>query len=146
MEKILFDSGVKEFRVNGAGVLKFNPADPNVYARFMEAGDKLLQIEKQLQKQAAEHKPEENGADALKLLAQADSQMKGVLGWVFGGENDFSKILGGINLMAVAENGERVITNFLQALEPILVAGAERCATEKVRTAKAQAEARRVTQ
>ena len=146
MEKIVFDSGVKEFRVNGKGVLRFNPADPNVYARFMEAGEKILEIEKQLQAKNLEQNPEENSTEALKLLAQADSRMKEVLGWVFGGENDFSKILGGVHLMAVAENGERVIINLLKALEPILVAGAERCATEKIRTAKAQASVRRAAQ
>ena len=25
------DTGVEEFRVNGRGVLRFNPADPNLY-------------------------------------------------------------------------------------------------------------------
>lgn len=28
------DTGVEEFRVNGRGVLRFNPADPNLYHRF----------------------------------------------------------------------------------------------------------------
>ena len=43
MEKLQFDSGIKEYKINGAGVLRFNPGDPNLYARFLEAGDKLLQ-------------------------------------------------------------------------------------------------------
>ena len=30
MEKIQFDSGMKEYRINGKGVLRFNPADPNL--------------------------------------------------------------------------------------------------------------------
>ena len=28
------DTGVEEFSVNGRGVLRFNPADPNLYHRF----------------------------------------------------------------------------------------------------------------
>ena len=41
MEKISFDSGVKSYKINGTGVLRFNPGDPNVYARFLQAADKL---------------------------------------------------------------------------------------------------------
>ena len=61
-------------------------------------------------------------------MTQADEKMKGILGWVFGPENDFQKLLGGVNLLAVADNGERVVTNFFAALEPVLVEGAKRCA------------------
>ena len=32
------DTGVEEFRVNGRGVLRFNPADPNLYHRFFALG------------------------------------------------------------------------------------------------------------
>ena len=35
------DTGVEEFRVNGRGVLRFNPADPNLYHRFFAAGQSL---------------------------------------------------------------------------------------------------------
>ena len=52
MEKLQFDSGVKEYRINGGGVLRFNPGDPNVYARFLEAADKLQQLEQDLAQKA----------------------------------------------------------------------------------------------
>ena len=35
------DTGVEEFSVNGRGVLRFNPADPNLYHRFFAAGKTL---------------------------------------------------------------------------------------------------------
>ena len=47
MEKIKFDSGVQEFRINGSGVLRFNPGDPNVFARFMESAKKMEELEKE---------------------------------------------------------------------------------------------------
>ena len=31
MEKLSFDTGIREYDVNGNGVLRFNPSDPNVY-------------------------------------------------------------------------------------------------------------------
>lgn len=142
MEKISFDSGIKSFKINGSGVLRFNPGDPNVYARFLEAADKLQDIETGLV-DTAKTIPEADGAGVVKLLNQADSQMKQVLSWVFGQENDFDKILQGVNLLAVAENGERVVTNLLNALQPVLVAGAQRCAQQKVSDAVKKAKARR---
>ena len=42
------DTGVQEFEINGSGVLRFNPSDPNVYNRFMEMLDKVQAVENEL--------------------------------------------------------------------------------------------------
>lgn len=142
MEKIVFDSGIKEYEINNNGVLRFNPGDPNVYARFVEASEKIQEIEKDMTDKAAELK-ENDGAAVLRLLADADKQMKDVLGWVFGNGNDFDEIMEGVNLMAVATNGERVITNLLNALLPIIQEGAEACAQQQIGDAVQQAQLNR---
>ena len=142
MEKISFDSGIKSYKINGAGVLRFNPGDPNVYARFLEAADKLQTVEAALAEEAKQL-PQADGAAVVQLLNRADREMKGILAWVFGEGNDFDKILNGVNLLAVADNGQRVVTNLLEALQPVLVEGAERCAMEKVDTAVQRARQRR---
>lgn len=134
MEKIQFDSGIRSYRINGAGVLRFNPGDPNLYSRFLEAVEKLKAVEAEL----TEHAEAVQGEEIVKLMTAADEKMKGILGWVFGPENDFHKILGGVNLLAVADNGERVVTNFFAALEPVLVEGAKRCAGQQADTIKAR--------
>ena len=41
MEKLTFDTGLQRYRINGGAVLTFNPADPNVYARFMDAVEEI---------------------------------------------------------------------------------------------------------
>ena len=51
MEKIQFDSGIRSYRINGAGVLRFNPGDPNLYSRFLEAVEKLKEVETELTQQ-----------------------------------------------------------------------------------------------
>ena len=132
MEKIQFDAGQRSYRINGGGILRFNPCDPNVYNRFLEAVEKLEAVEADLTRQAEETGSEE----VIKLLAAADEKMKNILNWVFGGDNDFHKLLGGVNLLAVAANGERVVTNLFAALEPVLISGAKQCAGEQVRLAK----------
>ena len=146
MEKLNFDSGIKEFKINGGGVLRFNPGDPNVYARFLEAAEKIREVEEELTRQAKGLEEQDSGKAAVKLMAEADKQMKEILGWVFGPNNDFDKILGGVNLLAVAGNGERVVTNLFAALQPILVEGAQRCANEKKQDAVRKANARRASQ
>ena len=139
MEKLQFDDGIRSFRINGGGVLRFNPADPNVYARFLEGEEKLLALEKALSGAA-------DGAEAVERLRQVDGQMKQVLNHIFGPENDFEVLLKGVNLLAVASNGQRVVANLFAALEPIITQGAERCAKEQTALAVEKARARREKQ
>ena len=138
MEKLTFDNGMKSYRINGSGVLRFNPADPNVYARFLEEAQTLQAMEAELS--AGE------GLSAVAALAEADKKMKQVLNGIFGGQNDFEALLEGVNLLAVAGNGERVVTNLFAALEPILAEGARRCAQDKTAEAVDKARARRAAQ
>lgn len=133
MEKIIFDSGVKEYQINDNGVLRFNPSDPNVYARFFDAAEQIQQIEKELVASGEALQDKENtGEAAIQLMKEADKKVKDILGQVFGPGNDFDQMLGGVNLLAVACNGERVITNLMQALLPIIEDGAQKCADQRV--------------
>jgi hypothetical protein len=138
MERIQFDSGVRSYRINGSGILRFNPGDPNLYARFLEATGKLQALESELIQQAEAARE----GDILKLMACTDEKMKEILNWVFGADNDFHKILNGVNLLAVAENGERVVTNLFSALEPVLLEGAKRCAGQQAAQIKAKRSSR----
>lgn len=142
MQQLNFDNGVKAFKINEDGVLRFNPGDPNVYARFLDAADKIKEIEKTMAEKGKDL-GENDGAGSLRLLAEADRQIKETLSWVFGKNNDFDEIMGGVNLMAVAGNGERVITNLLSALTPILEKGAKKCAEQQIGDAVKQAQTNR---
>lgn len=143
MEKIQFDTGVQSYRINGDGILRFNPADPNLFARFMEAADQIQAMENRLANRSQEEKP--TGEQTLKLLREADQEIKKLLGWVFGGDNDFEKLLGGVNLLARASNSQLVVTNLFAALQPVLLAGAESATREQTQAAVAKAKARRAS-
>ena len=132
MEKIQIDSGMKAYRINGGGVLRFNPADPNVYVRFLEAVEQVKTLEAGLQ-----------GEDPLSACKQADRQLKQLLGQVFGEHNDFDQLLGGVSLLAVAGNGQTVMSNLLSALLPILEEGAQSYAGELTARAVEKAQRRR---
>lgn len=106
MEKIKFEDGRKTYKVGG-GVLTFNPSDPAVYERFLEAADALQGIQP---------------AD----LKEADGLIRSQLQRVFP-DSDLGAVFPG-SLLAMCGNGKLLVENFLQALEPILVAGARRYA------------------
>lgn len=146
MQQIKFDSGMKKYRINGNGVLEFNPADPNVFARFLEAADKIREIEKELTQKASQITSENAPEETLRLMVEADGKMKTLLGEIFGSHNDFHVILRGVNLLAVAENGERVVTNLFSALEPVLEEGAKICTGQAKQQAVEKARARRSQQ
>ena len=121
MENINFDTGIREYRVGG-GVMAFNPADPNLYARFLDCLSYLEALEAAL-----------TGENVLECLHQADTQAKAALSGVFPG-TDWEAVFQGVSLLAVGENGQSVLANFLSALEKVLRAGA-------LAAAKAEAEA-----
>jgi len=149
MEQLIFDSGIKEYQINGKGVLRFNPSDPNVYGRFVEAMDKIKAVEKKMVAKAKtiENKEsQESGESVIRIMCETDRQMKAILNEIFGHKNDFDKLLECVNLMAVASNGKRVITNLIEALQPIMEQGAKACAEGEVETAKLNREQRRAMQ
>ena len=131
MKKIQLDTGVREYRINDKGVLRFNPSDPNLYIRFQNITERLnsLTLDESL--------------EPVEQLRSLDRQMKEVLSWVFGQENDFDKILGGVSLLAVTPNGKRVMNNLLEALEGILEDGIRRYADSMTQQALSAAQQRR---
>lgn len=143
MEKLKFDSGVREYQINDGGILRFNPSDPNVYDRLVDTNYKLQEVEKRLVEKGAALKENGTAEAVIKIMAEADKEAKALLNWVFGGDNDFDKLFSGVNVMAVGENGERIITNFLAVITPIIEDGAQRCADEKANQAAMKARAAR---
>lgn len=145
MKQLTIDTGVEEFCINGRGVLRFNPADPNLYHRFFDAGRDLEALDKELaEKTAALPEGTDEAAEAgLALLAEYDRRIKALLGEIFGPENDFDTALGGVNLAGVAANGKRVVQNLLEALTPILQEGARRHLDAQADAAVAEADAAR---
>ena len=135
----------EEFSVNGQGVLRFNPADPNLYHRFFAAGRTLNDYDAALTKalQAVEGDEQACAAAGLRLLNEYDGKIKALLTGIFGAENDFDAILGGVNLAGVGANGKRVVQNLLEALTPILREGAERRLIAAADAAAARADAAR---
>lgn len=144
MEKLTFDTGIREYDVNGRGVLRFNPSDPNVYDRFFRAAEEFQHLERELVDTDAEGLEGQALVERmLRRMEETDRKVKQMLNGVFGAPNDFDALLEGVNLMAVASNGERVVTNLLAALAPVLEQGARECAEQSADSAVRQAQKNR---
>lgn len=145
MQKLNIDLGIKEYEICGK-VLRINASDPNLYDRFVQAVDEIRTLEDEMIAQAKELPQEDeqaNGEAVVHLMRQTDLKVKEKLNEVFGLDNDFDVILQKVNLMAVGENGERIITNLLAALIPLVEEGAQRFYNEKANAAVALAKANR---
>ena len=140
MEQLAIDCGTVSFSLPG-GQLRFNPTDPNLYARFLGMEEALEKLRQQLQIQAESA----DGADRiLAVLTETDRQFKALLGGVF--HCDFDRLLAGINLLAMGENGLTVGENLLEQLEPVLTQGAERFVSAQTQAALEKARQRRENQ
>lgn len=133
MEKLLFDDGILRLDVNGNGLLCFNPSDFNLYQRFCEFSRRLPEYEREYKREyeaALLDGKEETAFEAtereLNRAKEIDAKIKKELSIVFGEQNDFDKLLGGVNLMSFGKNGERVVTNLLDALSPYIEKGVKR--------------------
>lgn len=150
LQKLVIDDGLVRLDINGNGVLKFNPSDFNVYERFYALTKELPEIEK---KYAAEVEALPDGTEEEQTMALAgrelarareiDKEVKDKLSAAFGAGNDFDKLLGGVNIMAFGSNGERVITNLLNALLPYIENGLKKQTDAEVTAAKLNREQRR---
>lgn len=146
--KLMLDDGILELDINGRGLLRFNPSDFNLYQRFYALAKDLPEIEKQYV--AEVETAQSDDADTLELVGrelirakELDADIKRRLSDVFGKENDFDHLMSGVNLMAFGHNGERVITNLLNALQPYINAGVERHMRGAAAKAVAEAKAER---
>lgn len=128
MRKLTIDLGIEEFEIAPGKILRFNPADINLFDRFCLAMNDIQAEEEEMEKKAKDMGEEASAEDLLRLLAETDSRIKKIFSGVFGTGNDFEDIFCGVNLMSVGTNDERVATNFINAVFPILEEGAKRAA------------------
>ena len=146
MQNLTIDTGMQEYLINNRAVLRFNPGDPNLYKRFFTAASQLdaldAELTESLKALPAEPDPARAG-QGLALLNDYDRRIKALLTEIFGAENDFDKVLEGVNLAGCGANGKRVVQNLLDALTPILQEGAARHLKSTAAAARAEADAAR---
>ena len=105
MKKLKFDDGLQSWQVGG-GVLRFNPSDPNLYSRFLEAVEAMQAVT----------------AEEALTPRQADEALRRHIRTIFP-DADVDAMLPQ-NLLAICGNGKLLVLNFLEAVEAILVEGA----------------------
>lgn len=154
-QKLQFDDGLLRLDINGNGLLTFNPSDFNIYQRFFQLAKELPELEKKYISEIEEASTGDDPDDTkifelagreLERAKEIDAGIKRRLGDVFGPGNDFDALLGGVNVMALGSNGERVITNLLNALAPYIETGVNGHVESAASAAKANRAQRRAMQ
>lgn len=148
MEILNLDLGIKEYQLTEKGVLRFNPSDPNVFNRFLDADNQIRAVESEMaaKAKAVPVSAENAGEMAIRIMHEADAKIKDILNGVFGHGNNFHAILDDVNLMAVGSNGQRIINNLLDVLSPIMEQGAKSFVNSEITAAKQLRDARRAEQ
>lgn len=152
-KKLFFDDGLVRLDINGNGVLVFNPSDFNVYERFYALAKELPELEKKYVAEVEDLPEGTESEQAFELAGkelirakEIDAEVKAKLSAVFGANNDFDQLLGGVNIMAFGSNGERIISNLLHALTPYIEDGIKKHTSSEVSAAKLNREQRRAAQ
>ena len=145
MEKLILDTGSKEYQINENGILQFSPTDPGLYFRLSQLMNDLESKRQEFEELEVLQGEDDLGRarQMLKAMDEADSFIKERLAYVFGPKNDFDQILGGVSTLAVASNGQWVVTNLINALLPEIQAGAQEYARAQAQAAVKEARERR---
>ena len=111
MAEITFDTGVKEFAVNGGRIIRFNPVDTGFVETLYGLIAKITDIDDERRERT------EKTQDYAKIFdydRAADNRMRQAVDSVFGA--DFcADVFGDIRLNAIAD-GLSVVENFLLAV------------------------------
>jgi uncharacterized protein (UPF0335 family) len=152
MAGIHFDTGIKEFNINGRAVLRFNPTDPGLFQRILNFQAVAESFEKRYAALDKEMTGEvnENGFPAgaekvVMAVKELDAEIKESLRDIFGRDNDFDAIFDGMSCLAMTDTGANIVSNFMEAVVPLIEGTAEERAeiTEKVQAARKKAAANR---
>ncbi len=128
MPTLSFDTGVKEYDVDGRAKLRFNPSDPELYARVLDFVDKSDEIEMRYAalKEVMTGEMDEQGfpvggVEVVTKIRQLDRELKDTLADIFGHDNDFDAIFDHRSCLAVTDTGRNILNNFFEAIAPIIL-------------------------
>lgn len=124
---ISIDLGLKSYTIedaecNEVGVIRFNPSDPGLLARWEEASEQMRLLAKEPVTDAAG-------------IAELDKRIKEQMDYAFG--TPVSGVLfQSVSSLAMCANGKMVLENVLSAFEPIIkeaMTGAAKASAQRMR-------------
>lgn len=110
MEKLTFDTGIKEYEVNGGVILRFNPSDSAFVGKLFNAFDSL---DKKQEIYRAQIDSMKDKREIFEIAHNQDIEMRTIIDGVFGPICD--SLFGDMNVYAMAD-GLPVWCNFLLAI------------------------------
>lgn len=110
MQSISFDTGSKEYEINGKSTVKINIADLNMKARVDEMSPVLDRIVKEMS---------EIDTPTAQQLQSFDAQVKEIIDYAFGAPVS-QAAFGNLNCLSPNSRGELIFEAFINAFMPLL--------------------------
>lgn len=111
MESINFNTGLKEFAVNGdeSRIIRFNPSDINILKRFEESESKFEALQSEFEKTAD---------PTAEMLVEGDKKIRDIINDIFG--NDVcTPAFGTTNCLSPTANGF-LFVEFVEAMKNLV--------------------------
>lgn len=109
MEKIIFNSGIKEYTINDSVTIRFNPTDSNFLERLYYTFDDLDKKQEAYKNEAIE-----DGKEAFRKNRERDAEMREAIDGVLG-DGVCNALFGNMNVYALAD-GLPVWANLMLAI------------------------------
>lgn len=111
MEKLQFDTGVKEYEINDTCTVRFNPCDPVFTERLFKVFDKLGKMQEDGEKQNVDTT---DGERLFEMIHERDREMRADIDSIFD-EAVCDKLFKDVGVYALA-GGLPLWANFLMAI------------------------------
>lgn len=119
MDNLNLDLGLKSVKLHeNGGVLSFNPTDPNIVYRYRELEKLITDLAPIYEEKIS--KADDDDDARFDSVRDIDLQIKDKLSYTFGSWNDFDAIFMGTHFMALSNDGNPVIYNFLDRIAPMV--------------------------
>ena len=112
MKSINFNTGIKEYAVNGDenNCIRINISDMNIAARFKECANMFDEIQADIN---------ENGKPSPEKLSEYDKTVKAKIDYIFGSDVS-SHAFGGMNCLSPVDGGQLLFSAFLNAFMDLI--------------------------
>lgn len=105
-ESLSFDTGVKEYDINGVATVRFNPTDANFTDRLYQAFTDLKDRQEEFEQRVSEIG--EDGEELFKYAHERDAEMREIIDTVFNQKGLADSLFENMNCYALSEDGTPV--------------------------------------
>ena len=125
--KLIYDDGLRTYELPNGKTIRFNPTDPNIYKRCVEAFENAKKLEDELRAQKidldTDGKPKQD--TAIEIMQQMDAEIRKLTDYALNAEVS-EAVYGQQSVFALVANGEYLFISFLDCIAKLATQEMER--------------------